>query len=299
MKVKIISLIACLLFFAISLVFKSSACFAEELITYSRLTNGFWQVWVAASDGTSARQLTKGDFDKRYPALLPDVPGGRALIYRTNDGRLFKIKLDGRKEHRILDKFDNIANFDICLSGNKKSIVFTRYRTDLRDDCDIWTANPDGSNFRMLTNDIGLQYSPSWSPGLKEIAFVSGGKYGTHEICIMDADGKNRSELTHNDAYDISPSFSPDGRRIAFVSDRTGDYEIWVMDKNGKNQKQLTDSEGLDSSPVWSPKEDKIIFVSNRAGGLQLWMMDSDGRNQRRITQGRSECRDPDWGGSN
>lgn len=289
MKARKIFLIAFITLFAAVLIVKSGTCLADELIVYSRLTNGFWQVWVAQPNGDDARQLTKGEFDKRQPAWIT----GKSLIYRTNDNRLFEINLDGTEVHRILDKFDNIASFDI--SNDSKEIVFTRNRTDLIDDCDLWIANLDGSSPRMITNDAGPQYDPSWSPGSKKVAFASKENQTTHAIWVIDVNDGKKLKLVYNDSYNILPNFSPDGKKIAFVSNRTGDYEIWLMDNDGANQKQLTDSKGLDSNPSWSPDGSKIIFVSNRNGNLQIWKMGPDGMNQEQVTHGENECQDPKW----
>lgn len=289
MKVKKGFLAALITFFAAMLIVKAESSEADELIAYSRVTNGFWQIWVALPNGDGAYQLTNGEFDKRYPTWIT----GKSLIYRTNDGRLFEISLDTAEDRRILDKFDNIARFDVSGDGGK--IVFTRYRTDLIDDCDIWVANSDGSSLRMITNDAGPQYDPSWSPDSKKVAFASHENHTMHAIWAMEVNEGKKVRLVYNDSYNIMPDFSPDGRRIAFASNRTGDYEIWLMDSGGENQRQITYSEGMDSSPSWSPDGSKIIFVSNRSGSLQLWKMDPDGLNREQITHGEDECQDPAW----
>lgn len=262
----------------------------NDIIAFSRVTDGYWQIWVWDFKAKTEYQLTQTPVDKRYHDWSSD---GKRLIYRTNNGNFFIIDRDGRNEHKILTKFENLLNPK--WSPDNKKLTFTRYRTDIKDDCDIWVSDLNGENPIMLTHTPGLQYQSTWSPDGKKILFVSGEKPGNHQIMMMDLNDKSSRPLTDNYHYNLLPAWSPDGQKIAFVSNRSGNYDIWLMDNQGKNLKQLTKFNGLDSSPAWSPDGKQIAFVSNRSGNLQIWLMDSDGSNLNQLTRGENECRDPAW----
>ena len=63
---KIILRITFVLFFGI--VVTASNTFAENLIAYTHLTDGFWQIWTMAPDGSNKKQVTDTPVDKRTPS---------------------------------------------------------------------------------------------------------------------------------------------------------------------------------------------------------------------------------------
>lgn len=258
-------------------------------IAYSCLTDGYWQIWLKDFNANSETQLTSSKIDKKNPIWSPD---GKQIIYRTSNGELFIIDRQGLQERRILDKLGYLSDPNWLPNTNR--LLFVRFRSDLKDDSDIWTANLKGEEVIVLNDALGLQYHPNISSDGKKIVYVSGTKPKAHEIWIMDNAGKNRQQLTQNACYNMYPRWSADDKDIVFVSNRTGNYEIWVMQANGTRQKQLTHTGRFNNSPAWSPDGRKIAFVSNTEGSLQIWAMDKDGKNLIRLIRG-AECCDPDW----
>ena len=82
---------------------------------------------------------------------------------------------------------------------------------------DLWTANPDGSNSRRLTADVGIESNPFFSPDGKFIAFSA--QYdGNVDVFIVPADGGIPKRLTWHPMGDVCCGFTRDGKNVLFTS---------------------------------------------------------------------------------
>ena len=187
------------------------------------------------------------------------------------------------------------------------------FGSDRDGNSEIYVMNADGTNQRRLTNHPKNDWSPSWSPDGKRIAFMSDRDEHAHpihdwrsptsEIYVMDANGGNQQNLTNDPHNDRSPSWSPDGKHIVFSSDRDGHFrsrfgttsEIYVMDADGGNQQNITNNPSADKDPSWSPNGKRIAFSSTRNGQTDIYVMDANGGNQQNITNHPDRDWHPSW----
>ena len=258
-------------------------------VAFVRLTGDYWQIWAMNPDASGAVQITKSDFDKRYPLWMPD---GRTLLFRDNNNRVFTVDSISGVEKQILEDFGMVGG--LAPSPDGDMLLAARFRTGLKDSSDLWLVSPDGKERTILTREGGLQSDPAWSPAGGLVAYISGRVLEAYELWVMKPDGAEKRMITDNTALELLPAFSHDGKKLAYASDVTGDYEIWVVGVDGRGEVRLTDSRGIDTRCVWSPDDREIMFVSSRSGSLQIWIMNSDGSNQRQLTNGAPSM-EPAW----
>jgi len=172
----------------------------------------------------------------------------------------------------------------------------------------IYTANPDGSDLKLLTDAPGYNAEATITRDGKRIVFTST-RNGDLDIYTMDADGKNVEQLTHELGYDGGPFWSYDGKKIVYRAEhpqtpeqiadykhllskgliRPGNLEIWVMNADGSQKHQVTHNGAANFAPYWMPDGKRIIFASNQADAkagreFDLYLINEDGTGQERIT---------------
>jgi len=85
---------------------------------------------------------------------------------------------------------------------------------------DIWIVGRDGGEARRLTNGIGAEMRPIFSPDGAVIAFT--GEYaGNQDIYVVPAAGGEPRRLTYHPGPDVAVGWTPDGKRILFFSNRS------------------------------------------------------------------------------
>jgi tricorn protease len=84
---------------------------------------------------------------------------------------------------------------------------------------DLWTVSRDGGRAVRLTNGVGLESAPIYSPDGAMIAFT--GEYdGNTDVFTIPAAGGVPHRVTYHPGPDVAVGWTPDGKRILFRSSR-------------------------------------------------------------------------------
>ena len=163
---------------------------------------------------------------------------------------------------------------------------------------EIYVMDDDGASVRRLTNDLGSDHHPSWSPDGTRLAFVSN-RGGHNAVYLMNADGSNVTKFTNFTGETNDPAWSPDGTKIAFTgytNSASAGNGIYVANADGTGTpfNVTNSSTGEDFDPAWSPDGTRLAFTSRRENGtFSVYVINADGTNVRRVVEGYS--RDPVW----
>jgi len=172
---------------------------------------------------------------------------------------------------------------------------------------DVFTARPDGSRLKRLTNTSGYDAESTITRDGKKIVFTSM-RDGDLDIYTMDANGRNVKRLTTELGYDGGPFWSYDGKQIVYRANhpqtekektdyqtllksnliRPTTLDIWVMDADGSNKRQVTRNGKASFAPYFFPDGKRIIFASNmndpKGRNFDLFTVNVDGTGLEQIT---------------
>ncbi|MFN2399016.1 MAG: amidohydrolase, partial [Gemmatimonadaceae bacterium] len=167
------------------------------------------------------------------------------------------------------------------VSADGKTIVF-----DLVGD--LYTLAITGGTAKRITEGMGFDGQPRYSPDGKTIVFTSD-RSGAENLWLVDADGKNPRALTTGDkAQHISPEWTPDGNYIVASKSPNGvlgsSYDLTLFHKDGGTGIKLTGS-GTTPAPSAPPtpftpppydnylgaafgKDPRFVYASVKRGGF-------------------------------
>jgi Tol biopolymer transport system component len=145
---------------------------------------------------------------------------------------------------------------------------------------EIYIMRADGSGQRRLTNAIGYDGGPFFSPDGSQIIWRRFDAQGLiADVWMMKLDGTNQRQITNFRAMSWAPYIHPSGAYILFASNKLGfeNFEVFMVDIDGKKEPvRVTYSDGFDGLPVPSPDGRRLAWTSSRGGGRegQLFLAD-------------------------
>ncbi|MEJ0055100.1 MAG: amidohydrolase family protein [Bacteroidota bacterium] len=142
----------------------------------------------------------------------------------------------------------------------------------------IGTVPVTGGTVKLLTDGMGDERQPAWSPDGSKILFHSYRDGGYH-LWTINKDGSALKQITFGMFDEREPQWSPDGSKIIFSSDRSGNYDIWEMAVATGEFRQLTSDPANDYNPAYAPDNKQIAFVSARTNG-GLFILNESGKEQ-------------------
>ena len=180
------------------------------------------------------------------------------------------------------------------------------YVWPIYDTYQIYSANPDGSDLKALTDTPAYDAEATVCSTDGSIIFTST-RNGDLDLYRMDADGSNVVQLTDTPGYDGGAFFSQDCSKIVWRASRpTGDeladyqrllqmdlirpgrLEVFIADADGSNVVQVTNLGGASFAPFFTPDAKRILFSTShhdpRGREFDIFAIDIDGSNLEQIT---------------
>lgn len=200
---------------------------------------GHLELYTANPDGSDIRPITSNGAYNAEATASPD--GSRVIFTSTMDGdiELYTMNIDGTDIRRVTNRvgYDGGAFFS---PDGSKIVWRAQYPVTAADTADyldllgermvrpsaleIWVANADGSEPRMVTSLGSANFAPFFHPDGQRIIFSSNHHGGgrTFELFIVNIDGSGLERVTFSEDFNSFPMFSPDGSKLVFASNRHG-----------------------------------------------------------------------------
>ena len=208
-----------------------------------------FEVWWMRADDSGARRLAQGHspffstdgqtvFLQRSPGeelWAVDVRGGaphRLLgpiggltVHQLDDGRLVVSEHGTYAPLRLFDPeegtLSNLTGEMPTNSPEDARLSPDSTRLAYRKGQEVYLAEADGSNPRLLSQDGGFSARVWWSPDSQRLAYTTGNHW-TDRLMVTDRDGGNQVVLLpslEESGYVASLAWSPDSRMLLVATD--------------------------------------------------------------------------------
>lgn len=273
---------------------------------------GHWQIWVANSDLSGAKQLTHGRYDNGWAVWSPD---GKKLAFDSNRtdrtpnnsrhvNDVFVMKPDGSGVRKLTDSKG--VSGDAAWSPSGRLIALDADRGNRKGLSAIYVMRANGGKLRRVTNPRPpmSDYSPRFSPDGTHLVFVrarSTAETAPAALYTVRLDGRGLHRLTSYSLHVGDSDWSPDGKWIVFEAYPNGESygDIFVIKATGGRPVNLTRDSYGQADPVWSPDGQKILFLDNNfvngVGRTGLATMSPNGSARQFIASKNLEAHQPDW----
>ncbi|MEO2013357.1 MAG: hypothetical protein ABGZ53_03200 [Fuerstiella sp.] len=255
--------------------FETDPIFSSDgsIIAFAREADGRRHIWLMDRDGSKQRQLTSGRVLDDPWAFSPD--GSELILQRSplsmGMGRSVTSYAANPRSKQI-----RTLEASPVYSPDGARVAYGQYNEPNKI-FEIWIADADGSNKRLLVSG----HSPRFSPDGNTILYSTENSDPGSLWKMIDIDGSNSRELGRVEG----PVFAPDGKHVLCLSPEW-QREIWKLEFDGSNRKRLQAPTGY--IDFFRPCRDGFIIklvTDDRVG--DIYVVDTDEWNVERVASMR------------
>ena len=256
-------------------------------------------LWLIASAGGEARQLTQGEGSDSRPRWSPDGQSLAFISTRGGKSQVWILPLSGG-EARQLTSISTEAD-GVVWAAKSGSLLFTSavYPDCADDECNrqrLEEAEKSKVKARLI-HELLFRHWMDWRDDRYTHLFWVSARGGAPRDLTPGAFDAPTFFLGGPDGYAISP----DGTEVCYTSNRTGhpawttNNDLYLVPASGGEARDITqDNPGSDASPQYSPDGRYIAYTSQARNGyesdlLRLRVYDRQTRAIKDLTQGFDE----------
>ena len=156
----------------------------------------------------------------------------------------------------------------------------------------IFAVDVASGKSRQLTTGNHYEHSVDWSPGGREIAFISNraqdeDRYFNYDLFTLDPTTGETRQVTATESAEYRPHYSPDGKSIIYEATKRGltdrettmeDTHVWIMDSTGGNRREIgKELDARQGEPQFSNDGRWIYFTAQERGEVHLFRSPASG----------------------
>jgi Tol biopolymer transport system component len=152
---------------------------------------------------------------------------------------------------------------DAAYSSDGSKIAWRQDDGTVKDpNWNIYVARSDGTDVRQLTDRVGDERAPDFSPNGRRIVYAASTADSGYDIFDIRFRGTDSRRLTHGDpsqggaaaVSQYDPDYSPNGKQIIYMQELGEKPDIFKMHADGSHEHALTERKGYIADPDWAVK---------------------------------------------
>lgn len=232
----------------------------DGILILSINEGGYQHLFAFQQQGMPLTRLTNENSQDIHPAISPDGQWVAFSSNRSGYWEIYRLSLINGSVHQITvsKQYDGNPSW----SPDGKWLVYESYQEHAeKSNLDLFIQPIDGSQAPIqLTNHLAADHSPDWSPGGRQIAFIST-RSGQNDVWIADLDQVDERfvNISHSqNSQEQYPRWSHNGYQIAW-SARTKDGMETLFNWNFQAPENPAIQVGTASLSAWG-SDDEVLW---------------------------------------
>lgn len=242
-------------------------------------------IYTAEMDGGNVSGVTSN----RSLNILPSLGPGGQVVFTSYAKRNPDLWISSGGAPTRVSKFPGL-NLGGVMAPGGGTIALTLSKDG---NSELYTIDTGGNVKARLTNNAGIDGSPSWSGAGNQLAFVSN-RAGGPQVYRMAAGGGGAKRVTMKGDYNQTPDWSQGSGAaaewITYAGRAGGGFDVFAVNVKSGSVKRLSQGSGRNTDPSYAPDGRLVAWSSSRGG---IVVANEDGNNQIEVVKAGST---PDWG---